>query len=34
MNLNPEFDFASLSIPFADTLKSVLGKKELEEKES
>lgn len=30
-NLNPAFDLLR-SIPFADTLKSVLGKKELEEK--
>lgn len=32
-NLNPAFDLLR-SIPFADTLKSVLGKKELEEKKA
>lgn len=32
-NLNPTFDLLR-SIPFADTLKSVLGKKELEEKKA
>lgn len=32
-NLNPAFDLLR-SIPFADTLKSILGKKELEEKKA